>query len=132
MQDPFDKQRIQALTEIKAESKAWIAAHAKGGSAPGNPTHPAQQPLKWHHTFFALMSPFFGSLVLQHHNAHLQSVLLQHSVPATGQAGKRMYVAVDAVLGHVNSNGAAPLPKQKVKFVAKTLEEVETLLSQGK
>lgn len=51
---------------------------------------------------------------------------------AAGQAAKRMYVAVDAVLGHVASNGAAPLPKQKVKFVAKTLEEVETLLAQGK
>lgn len=51
---------------------------------------------------------------------------------AAGQAAKRMYVAVDAVLGHVASNGAAPLPKQKVKFVAKTLEEVEALLAQGK
>lgn len=37
MQDPFDKQRIQALNDIKSEGKAWIAAHAKGGSAPGMP-----------------------------------------------------------------------------------------------
>lgn len=35
MQDPFDKQRIKALNDIKSEGKAWIAAHAKGGSAPG-------------------------------------------------------------------------------------------------
>lgn len=83
LQDPFDKARMQALNEVKSEGKAWIAAHAKGGSAPG-------------------------------------------------QAAKRMYVAVDAVQGHVASNGLAPLPKQKVKFVASTLDEVENLLAQGK
>jgi hypothetical protein len=64
-QDPYDKARIQALNEVKTEGKAWIAAHAKGGSAPG-------------------------------------------------QAAKRMYVAVDAVQGHANANGAAPLPRAKV------------------
>jgi hypothetical protein len=83
LQDPFDKARMAALSEVKTGGKAWIAAHAKGGSAPG-------------------------------------------------QAAKRMYVAVDAVTGHVNSNGAAPLPKQKAKFVAQTLEEVDNFLAQGK
>jgi hypothetical protein len=53
-------------------------------------------------------------------------------LPAAGQAAKRMYVAVDAVLGHVASNGAAPLPKTKVKFVRQTLDEVENFLEQGK
>lgn len=83
VQDPYDKARIQALNDVKNEGKAWIAAHAKGGSAPG-------------------------------------------------QAGKRMYVAVDAVQGHANANGAAPLPKQKVKFVSSVLDEVDLLISQGK
>lgn len=83
VQDPFDKTRIEALNEVKTEGKAWIAAHAKGGSAPG-------------------------------------------------QAAKRMYVAVDAVQGHASANGAAPLPKQKVKFVSNVLDEVDVLISQGK
>jgi Photosystem II Pbs27 len=61
-QDPFDKQRIATLDTVKASGKTWIAAYARGGSAPG-------------------------------------------------QAAKRMYVAVDAVLGHTTTNGIAPLPK---------------------
>ena len=83
MQDPFDKERMESYNYFKVESKKWIGAHAKGGSAPG-------------------------------------------------QAAKRMYVAVDAVAGHIASNGAAPLPKTKVAFVKKTLAEVELLLEQDK
>ena len=83
LQDPFDKERLVALNAIKTDGKKWIAAHARGGSAPG-------------------------------------------------QAAKRMYVAVDAVLGHINANGAAPLPRQKVKFVTQTLGEVEDLLKGDK
>lgn len=66
------------------------------------------------------------------HRSEFSVLTLTKLRTAAGQAAKRMYVAVDAVLGHVASNGAAPLPKQKVKFVAKTLEEVEALLAQGK
>lgn len=51
---------------------------------------------------------------------------------APGQAAKRMYVAVDAVIGHLTANGAAPLPAAKVRFVRQTLNEVEGLLEQGK
>jgi len=43
-----------------------------------------------------------------------------------------MYVAVDAVAGHIASNGAAPLPKSKIAFVQRTLREVETLLEEDK
>ena len=78
LQDPFDRERNEALSYIKNEGKKWISVNAKGGSAPG-------------------------------------------------QATKRMYVAVDAVLGHVTSYGAAPLPKSKVKFVETTLKQVGTL-----
>jgi Photosystem II Pbs27 len=74
-QDPFDKERIAALKTIQTDGKKWIAAHAKGGSAPS-------------------------------------------------QAAKRMYVAVDAVVGHVTANGAAPLPKSKINFVNETLGQV--------
>ena len=83
LQDPFDKERLAALKTIKEDGKKWIAAHARGGSAPG-------------------------------------------------QAAKRMYVAVDAILGHAASNGAAPLPKTKVKQVQATLNEVEALLEASK
>jgi hypothetical protein len=83
LQEPFDRRRLDALNYIKADGKKWIAAHARGGSAPG-------------------------------------------------QAAKRMYVAVDAVLGHVSGNGAAPLPKGKAKQVQETLKEVETLLQANK
>lgn len=82
-QDPFDKERLAALKTIKEDGKKWIAAHARGGSAPG-------------------------------------------------QAAKRMYVAVDAILGHAAANGAAPLPKGKVKQVQATLNEVESLLEASK
>lgn len=68
---------------MKTDGKKWIAAHARGGSAPG-------------------------------------------------QAAKRMYVAVDAVTGHITANGAAPLPPNKVKFVTKTLKEVEAFLEGNK
>lgn len=68
---------------MKTDGKKWIAAHARGGSAPG-------------------------------------------------QAAKRMYVAVDAVTGHITANGAAPLPPNKVKFVTKTLKEVEVFLEENK
>lgn len=83
MQEPYDRRRLDALNYIKSDGKKWIAAHAKGGSAPG-------------------------------------------------QAAKRMYVAVDAVLGHVAGNGAAPLPKNKVKQVQETLAQVETFLQASK
>lgn len=48
---------------------------------------------------------------------------------ASGQATKRMYVAVDSVLGHVTANGAAPFPKPKIKFVKQTLSQVDALLA---
>jgi hypothetical protein len=83
MQDPYDKERIASYAIVKREGKKWIAAHARGGSAPG-------------------------------------------------QAAKRMYVAVDAVTGHITANGAAPLPPNKIKFVTKTLQEVDTLMAENK
>lgn len=80
VQDPFDKERITSINNIKKDGKKWIAEYARGGSA-------------------------------------------------SGQSAKRMYVAVDSVLGHVAANGAAPFPKPKVKFVKETLAQVDSLLA---
>lgn len=48
------------------------------------------------------------------------------------QSARRFYVAVDAVLGHLASNGLAPFPSSKAKVVRATLDEALQLLAEGK
>ncbi|GBF99371.1 hypothetical protein Rsub_12175 [Raphidocelis subcapitata] len=48
------------------------------------------------------------------------------------QSARRFYVAVDAVLGHLASNGLAPFPASKIKVVRATLEEARGLLAEAK
>lgn len=48
------------------------------------------------------------------------------------QSARRVYVAVDAVLGWLASNGLAPFPASKAKNVRATVEEGLGLLADGK
>jgi len=50
---------------------------------------------------------------------------------ARSQSARRMYIAVDAVVGHLASNGYAPLPPVKVKAVIKSVDEAKDFLSKG-
>jgi hypothetical protein len=48
------------------------------------------------------------------------------------QSARRFYVAVDAVLGYLASNGLAPFPAAKARTVRATVEEALALLAEGK
>lgn len=47
-------------------------------------------------------------------------------------SARRFYIAVDAIGGHVASNGYAPYPRSKLAKVVDTIEESRKLLAQGK
>eukprot|EP00877_Chromochloris_zofingiensis_P005521 jgi/Chrzof1/14970/Cz09g22190.t1_PSB27B[v5.2] len=48
------------------------------------------------------------------------------------QSARRFYVAVDAIVGHLASNGLAPFPTAKSKLVRSQLEEAKALLADSK
>ncbi|KAJ9519243.1 hypothetical protein QJQ45_017906 [Haematococcus lacustris] len=50
---------------------------------------------------------------------------------ARTQSARRMYIAVDSVVGHLASNGYAPLPAPKVKAVLKSVGEARDFLAKG-
>lgn len=51
---------------------------------------------------------------------------------ARSQSARSMYVAVDAVMGHLASNGVAPLPSNKLKEVGASLEASAAFLDEGR
>lgn len=51
---------------------------------------------------------------------------------ARSQSARSMYVAVDAVMGHLASNGIAPLPGAKLREVGASLEASAAFLAEGK
>lgn len=48
------------------------------------------------------------------------------------QSARRFYIAVDAVLGHLASNGLAPFPARKAATVRASIEEAKALLADAK
>jgi hypothetical protein len=51
---------------------------------------------------------------------------------ARSQSARSMYVAVDAVMGHLASNGVAPLPSGKLREVGASLEASAAFLAEGR
>jgi hypothetical protein len=51
---------------------------------------------------------------------------------ARSQSARSMYVAVDAVMGHLASNGVAPLPSAKLREVGASLEASAGFLAEGR
>ena len=51
---------------------------------------------------------------------------------ARSQSARAMYVAVDAVMGHLASNGIAPLPSAKRAEVGASLEASARYLAEGR
>lgn len=51
---------------------------------------------------------------------------------ARSLSGRKMYIAVDSVQGHMASYGLAPYPPNKTKKLLSDLDEARDLLSQGK
>eukprot|EP00879_Flechtneria_rotunda_P031146 GHRR01033999.1.p1 GENE.GHRR01033999.1~~GHRR01033999.1.p1 ORF type:complete len:113 (+),score=28.65 GHRR01033999.1:205-543(+) len=51
---------------------------------------------------------------------------------ARTQSARNMYIAVDAVQGHLASNGLAPLPSMKAKVITQTVGKALTYLDEGK
>lgn len=47
-------------------------------------------------------------------------------------SARKFYIAIDAVQGHLASNGFAPLPKNKMDKLVKDVEDTRALLVQGK
>lgn len=47
-------------------------------------------------------------------------------------SARRFYIAVDAVQGHLASNGLAPFPRNKVEKLKTDIEDTDKLLEQGK
>lgn len=48
------------------------------------------------------------------------------------QSARRFYIAVDAVLGHLASNGLAPFPARKADTVRSSIAEARALLAEAK
>lgn len=51
---------------------------------------------------------------------------------ARSDSARRMYIAVDSLIGHLAANGYAPMPSPKIKAMLKSIEESETFLAVGK
>ncbi|MEW5297724.1 MAG: hypothetical protein WDW36_000909 [Sanguina aurantia] len=51
---------------------------------------------------------------------------------ARKESARRMYIAVDALIGHLASNGFAPMPAPKIKTMLKTIDEAKAFLAEGK
>ena len=47
-------------------------------------------------------------------------------------SARRMYIAIDALQGHLASNGFAPFPKNKVPVLLANVQQSEQLLAEGK
>jgi len=45
-------------------------------------------------------------------------------------SARKMYIAVDSVMGHIASAGLAPLPPNKYKAVSATMEEAMKFLAE--
>ncbi|EFJ51573.1 hypothetical protein VOLCADRAFT_103473 [Volvox carteri f. nagariensis] len=51
---------------------------------------------------------------------------------ARTDSARRMYIAVDALIGHLASNGYAPMPKPKLKVVLANVDQAKAFLEEGK
>jgi|LauGreStaDraftv2_3_1035109.scaffolds.fasta_scaffold841071_1 hypothetical protein len=51
---------------------------------------------------------------------------------ARTQSARRLYIAVDGVVGFLASNGLAPFPKAKVTSTLAVVEQAKALLDAGK
>ncbi|GLI59745.1 hypothetical protein VaNZ11_001695 [Volvox africanus] len=51
---------------------------------------------------------------------------------ARTDSARRMYIAVDALIGHLASNGYAPMPKPKLKVVLSNIDQAKAFLEEGK
>lgn len=47
-------------------------------------------------------------------------------------SARRFYIAVDALQGHLASNGMAPFPKNKLPVLLSNVAQAEALIAQGK
>ncbi|EIE26160.1 hypothetical protein COCSUDRAFT_61150 [Coccomyxa subellipsoidea C-169] len=47
-------------------------------------------------------------------------------------SARRFYIAVDALQGHLASNGMAPFPKNKIPVLLSNVAQAEALIAQGK
>lgn len=50
---------------------------------------------------------------------------------ARTQSARKMYVAVDSVIGFLSNAGLAPLPKKKVDVTRQSLDEARAFLEKG-
>ena len=51
---------------------------------------------------------------------------------ARTQSARRLYIAVDGVVGFLASNGLAPFPKAKITSTLSVIEQAKALLDAGK
>ncbi|KAG2423923.1 hypothetical protein HYH02_015262 [Chlamydomonas schloesseri] len=51
---------------------------------------------------------------------------------ARSDSARRMYIAVDALIGHLAANGYAPMPKPKLKVVLQNIDQAKEFLEIGK
>lgn len=51
---------------------------------------------------------------------------------ARKQSARKFYIAYDALLGHLASNGMAPMPQVKLDKVLQNVEEAKDFLAQGR
>jgi len=47
-------------------------------------------------------------------------------------SARRFYIAVDALQGHLASNGQAPFPKSKIPVLQANVKQARDLIAQGK
>ncbi len=47
-------------------------------------------------------------------------------------SARRFYIAVDALQGHLASNGQAPFPRQKIPVLQSNVQQARDLIAQGK
>ncbi|PNH07369.1 hypothetical protein TSOC_006244 [Tetrabaena socialis] len=51
---------------------------------------------------------------------------------ARSDSARRMYIAVDALIGHLSANGYAPMPKPKLRVVLTNIDEAKAFLEVNK
>lgn len=47
-------------------------------------------------------------------------------------SARRFYIAVDALQGHLASNGQAPFPRQKIPVLQSNVQQAKDLIAKGK